>query len=109
MQPVLTKPPGSGSRKVWIAGGLTVAALMLPSTVRNCPQTTSLGNGRLPSADSQPLTLQLRPTQKATLAFGRSQDLRSRVLQFDVTDNPAGRLEQGTLLAVNLDPFLRSD
>jgi hypothetical protein len=121
MQPVLTKPPNSGSRKVWIAGGLTVAAFLLaapaiisatlmhPSTVRNCPQTTSLGDGQVPSTGSQPLTLQLRPTQKATLAFGRSQGLRSRVLQFDVTDNPTGRLAQGTLLAVNLDPFVRSD
>ncbi|GAA0906075.1 hypothetical protein [Virgisporangium aurantiacum] len=55
------------------------------------------------------MELKLRPSQKTSLAFGRSVSTRSRTLQFDVSAQDADKLNAYAQLAADFDPFLRSD
>jgi hypothetical protein len=78
--------------------------------VTTCDQSTLLGpDAPTPGSIAKPASLQLRPSQKASLAFGRSTSTRSRTLQFDVALGDAEQLGQYSKLAADLDPFQRDD
>jgi hypothetical protein len=95
----------------------------------SCPESTLLGSDKPPAPGSipNPLILQPRHTQKLSLAFGRSQLMRTRTLQFDVPAQAAQpvqepsptavnaqalstpKLESNARLAADFDPFVRDD
>jgi hypothetical protein len=87
-----------------------VGQYMPRDTGQKCENTSTVGTDA-PAAGSlaDPIDLQLRPTQKTSLAFGRTVSKRTRTLQFDVRPEDVARLNQRDRLAVDLDPFLRSD
>jgi hypothetical protein len=72
-----------------------------------CPTTTAPGTLQ-PAPAGRPPDLALKPGQSSKLALGRSLGHKSRQLQFEV-DGGSNVLQQGALLAVDFDPFIRGD
>jgi hypothetical protein len=95
---------------------LGVAAILAPVLVprwmqapaSNCQPSTALGEAPQPTPPGRPPALALRPGQSTTLALGRSLGYKRRQLEFELEEGN-NVLTQGALLAVDFDPFLRSD
>ncbi len=103
--------------RVWVPLGIVLVAvvaliwlvplLMHAPAEGQCPQTTAPG-ARQRAPKGRPPSLALKPGQSSTLALGRSLGHKGRQLDFELQGGK-NVLSQGSLLAVDFDPFVRSD
>jgi len=81
-----------------------------PPGAGSCP-SNSVSSGASFSPQTRPATLELAQGERTTLKFGRSEDLRRRMVSFKLTGEPAAlqTLPESATLRTRVAPFLRDD